>query len=150
MRTDVFPLYWVGERFEQWELRAILMPGPAGFASFIYGDCEIVGNDGGCPPPLQIQIAPLCSHLDVAARAPIWKRRSIRGAPVGTVDSAPVLFTRGAQVKVYRGQGSDAGLAIRALRAIRSVNRVRPVIEAGERIPAPARAALAGTRPCRV
>ena len=146
---DAFPLVWVGERFEQWELRSIELPGPAGFATFSYGDCEVVGRDGGCAPPLQIQIAPLCAQLQDVAQAPIWQRRSIRGAPVGTIDSAPVLFTSGAQVKVYRGQASDAGLALRALRALRSVNRVEPVIDAGGPIPPPSLEVLAGTQPCR-
>jgi hypothetical protein len=44
------------------------------------------------------------THLSNVARAPILRRRRIRGAPVGTIDSAPVLFTRGAQVTVYRGE----------------------------------------------
>jgi hypothetical protein len=52
-----------------------------------------------------------------------WKRREVRGAPVGTIDDAPVLFTDRVQVEVYRGQGSDPGLPLRALRALRSVNR---------------------------
>jgi hypothetical protein len=149
-----FPLYWVGERFEKWELRAIELPS-FGFATVIYGNCEVKDPDGvfgpeggSCMPPLQIQIAPLCFHLDVVARAPIWRRRSIRGAPVGSSDSAPVLFTRGAQVKVYRGQGSDPGLAIRALRAIRSLNAVPPIIAPGGPIAPPDRRMLEGSRPC--
>lgn len=151
-----FPLYWVGERFEKWELRAIDLPGPAGFATLIYGDCEIEDPDGffgpeggSCTPPLSIQVSPLCFHLGDVARAPIWKRRSVRGAPVGSSDSAPVLFTRGAQVKVYRGQGSDAGLAMRALHALRSLNEVPPVIDSSSPIPGPDRRILAGSLPCR-
>lgn len=155
---DDFPLYWVGERFERWDLKHVELPGPSrsGFATLIYGDCEVedpdgfLGPEGGsCTPPLSIQVSPLCSHLDVVARAPIWKRRRIRGAPVGSSDSAPVLFTRGAQVKVYRGQGSDPGLAMRALRALRSLNTVPPAIAAGGRIPAPHPLVLSGVRPCR-
>ncbi|MDQ3895212.1 MAG: hypothetical protein M3292_11240 [Actinomycetota bacterium] len=152
-----FPLYWVGERFEKWELRAVKLPGSSpGFATLIYGDCDVQDPDGffgaeggSCTPPLSIQISPLCFHLDVAARAPVWKRRTIRGAPVGSSDSAPVLFTRGAQVKVYRGQRSDPGLAMRALRSIRSLNAVSPVVERTGAIPPPDRRVLDGSRPCR-
>jgi hypothetical protein len=146
---DAHPLYWVGERFEDWELEHIGMDYTE-FVSLHYGTCELdIPADGGCPVPLQIQIQPLCAHLDAVARAPIWRRRQVRGAPVGTIDSAPVLFTDRVQVKVYRGQGSDPGLPMRALRALRSLNSVPPVIDAHDTIPAPASGVLAGTKPCR-
>ena len=146
---DRFPLYWVGERFEQWDLTWIDLDGPAPFVTLGYGTCEIpAGEEGGCPPPLQIQISPLCAHLQAVTAAPIWKRRRIRGAPVGTFDSAPVLFTRRVQIKAYRGQGSDPGLALRANAALRSLNAVAPVIDADDPIPPPAPGVLAGARPC--
>jgi hypothetical protein len=147
-----FPLYWVGDRFERWSLATVEgLHDPAEFVTFIYGTCTPHGGDEpSCTPPLEIQVFPLCAHIEVVERAPIWMRRRIRGAPVGTIDSAPVLFTRGAQVKVYRGEGSDRGLPARALRALRSINRVPPVIGPAEPIPPPAPGVLDGTRRCRV
>jgi len=144
---DGYPLYWVGERFERWDLVHVdIRPQ---LTTFVYGDCEPTGGDEpSCTPPLEIQVSPLCAHLDVVARAPIWRRRSIRGAPVGTSDSAPVLFTSGAQVKVYRGEGSDAGLPRRALEALRSINDVPPVIGPTGSIPGADPTMLAGERPC--
>jgi hypothetical protein len=122
---------------------------PGAAVVLIYGDCTPTGGDEpSCAPPLQLQVFPLCYQLEAVARAPIWKRRRIRGAPVGTIDSAPVLFTRGAQVKVYRGQGSDPGLSLRALRALRSLNSLPPEVGPTGPIPAPARGVLEGTRPC--
>jgi hypothetical protein len=145
---DGYPLYWVGERFESWELEHVDV-GNGGFATFSYGTCQLpVPAEGGCAVPLQIQIQPLCAHLDVVARAPIWKQRRVRGAPVGTIDSAPVLFSTRVQVKVYRGQHSDPGLPMRALRALRSVNRVAPIISADDPIPPAPRAVLSGSTPC--
>jgi hypothetical protein len=142
------PLYWVGESFEGWDLEHVDI-GTGEFSTFIYGTCDPPpGIDGGCPPPLQIQIQPLCAHLEVVALAPIWKRRQVRGAPVGTIDGAPVLFTNRVQVKVYRGKGSDPGLPLRALVALRSANDVPPVIDANDPIPAAPRSVLAGTTPC--
>jgi hypothetical protein len=150
-----YPLYWVGRRFEKWELVHVDVA-TSGITSFIYGTCEIddpdgfFGPEGGsCTPPLAIQIQPLCAHLDVVARAPVWKHREIRGVPVGTIDSAPVMFTRRVQVKAYHGQGTDRGLPIRALRALRSINKVSPVISPNGRIPEPAPGVLDGRRPCR-
>jgi hypothetical protein len=145
---DGYPLYWVGEHFEQWDLEHVSVR-PDGFSTFSYGTCELeIGMDGGCPVPLQIQIQPLCTYLEFVARAPVWKRREVRGAPVGTIDSAPVLFTNRVQVKIYRGQGSDPGLPMRALRALRSVNAVEPVIDAGDPIPPAPRTVLSGAAPC--
>ena len=144
-----YPLLWAGDKFEQFNLTHIDLDSPGDFVTFIYGTCEPEGSDEpSCTPPLQLQVSPLCSHLDVVSRAPIWKRRSIRGAPVGTIHSAPVLFSRGAQVKAYRGQGSDPALAWRALVALRSVNGVAPVVTATGAIPAPAAGVLEGSRPC--
>jgi hypothetical protein len=61
--------------------------------------------------------------------APVWKRRRVRGAPVGgNPDGAPVHLARRIQVKVYRGEGSDARLPLRVVHTLRSINRVPPVI----------------------
>jgi hypothetical protein len=149
------PLYWVGERFEKWELVHADVRNPQ-FATLIYGRCEIDDPDGpfgveggSCSPPLQIQIQPLCAHLKAVAAAPIWKRRHVRGAPVGTIDSAPVLLTNRVQVKVYRGQGSDPGLPMRVLRALYSANSVPPVLGPGDPVPPAPRGVLEGGEPCR-
>ena len=114
------------------------------FVTLIYGTCETedpdgpFGMEGGtCSPPLQLPIQPLCSHLGAVARAPVWRARRIRGAPVGTMDGAAVLFTDNVQVKVYRGQGTGPGVELRALEALRSANSVEPVIEPGDPIAGP-------------
>ena len=145
---DAYPLYWAGERFEGWELAHVELR-ESGFSTLVYGTCTPHGGDEpSCVPPVQIQIQPLCSHLEAVTRAPIWRRREIRGAPVGTIDSAPVLLSRRAQIKVYRGEGTDAGAPGRVLSSLRSLNDVAPVVSDGERIPAAPRSVLDGTRPC--
>jgi hypothetical protein len=141
------PLYWLGDRFEDWDLTYVSV-GNGEFSTFIYGRCE-ASSDGGCAPPLQLQIQRLCAHLDAVAQAPIWRTRRVRGAPVGTIDSAPVLFSSRVQVKVYRGRGSDPGVEMRALRALRSVNDVEPVLGANDPIPPADLDVLAGKKPCR-
>jgi hypothetical protein len=144
-----YPVYWLGERFERWELSAIYGPyRSGGTIIFIYGTCT--PRDGGepsCAPPIDLQVTPLCRHLATIAANDIWRRRRIRGAPVGTSDRAPVLFSRRAQVKVYTGV-QDAGLGLRALRALRSANRVSPVIGPEEAIPPAPATVLEGSRKC--
>lgn len=146
---DRFPLYWVGERFEQWDLTTIDgLDYPSQIISFIYGNCEPHdGEQPSCTPPFQIQVSPACAEASGTAPAPEGTRR-IRGAPVGTIDNAPVLFTRGAQIKVYRGKGSYPGLAVKVLRALRSANSVPPVITSTDPIPPPAPGVLEGTAAC--
>lgn len=150
-RFAAFPLYWVGPSFERWKLATIQgLDRPREFVSFIYGRCTPRGEEQpSCAPPFEIQIFPLCRHLDVVAAAPVWKLRHIRGAPVGrNPDGAPVLFSRRTQVKVYRGEGSDAGLPLRVLRALRSINRVSPTIGPRDTIDPPPAGVLEGRKPC--
>jgi hypothetical protein len=143
------PVYWLGTHFERWNLSRILGPYRAGGTiSFIYGDCTPRGGDEpSCSPPIDVQVSPLCRHLAPVAANPIWRRRHIRGAPVGTIDNAPVMFTSTVQVKVYQGV-PDSGLSLRALRALRSANLVKPVIDATQLIPPAPVPVLEGTRAC--
>ena len=77
-----------------------------------------------------------------------WRRRTIRGAPVGRIDSAPVLLTEAVQVKVYAGEGAEPGIEWRALEALRSVNDVEPVVGVEDAIPAAPEAVLEGRHAC--
>ncbi len=72
----------------------------------------------------------------------------VRGAPVGHIDGAPVLFARTKQVKVYRGQGSDPGMPLRALEVLHSLNEFEPFIPSLGPIPPPADGVLEGEVPC--
>lgn len=117
----------------------------------IYGSCTPSGGlEPSCTPPVQIQIFPLCYHLDaVAYPLDSTSPPTIRGAPVGTQDGAPVLLTRRTQVKVYRGEGTDGRIGRRALAALRSLNTVAPVISDSGPILPPAPGVLEGDRACR-
>ena len=148
------PLYWLGESFEDWEVSSIsgidgtgaLWRTPSVIVT--YGTCTPDGGfEPSCTTPLQLQIFPLCWHLEAVAR-PAGRGHTVRGAPVGTQDGAPVLLTRKTQIKVYRGEGSDPGTPIRALRALRSLNTVPPVVSEADRIPPPPSGILEGKRPC--
>jgi hypothetical protein len=125
---DRFPIYWLGAEFEGRELSHVTAEDWSSAAVLIYGTCQPSGTfEPSCRPPISIQIFPLCYHLDSVALPPREPRR-MRGAPVGTQDGAPVLLTQRTQIKVYRGEGTDPGTALRALQALRSLNSVSPVI----------------------
>ena len=147
-KFERFPIYWLGDEFEGRELTRVTAEEMSTAAVLIYGTCEPSGSEPSCTPPLQVQIFPLCYHLDAVAlpRRERWRR--VRGAPVGTQDGAPVLLTRRTQIKVYRGEGSDPGMPRRALKALRSLNHVAPVISPTDAIPPPPPGVLDGERPC--
>jgi hypothetical protein len=149
-KFERFPLYWPGETFEGRSITRIGgLEGSGTAVGLIYGTCTPNGGlEPTCALPIQIQISPLCAHLQFVAQAPIWKHRRIRGAPVGTIDGAPVLFTRRTQIKVYRGEGTDPRLPLRVLEALRSLNHAAPVIGPTDVIPGPLPGVLEGTRPC--
>ena len=136
---QAYPLYWLGESFEGHDLETIArLEGQSSGVGLTYGTCEISGVESSCASPLQLQISPLGDNLVSVTRSKIWRTRRIRGAPVGTEDNAPVLYSRRIQIKVYRGEGTDSGSALRALEALRSLNDVSPVVSASDPIPPPA------------
>lgn len=147
---DGFPLYWLGETFEGLEVTTIIdTVATPNRVSIIYGSCKPSGTfEPTCALPLQIQIVPLCFHLDAVALPPRPQARQVRGAPVGGQDGAPVLLTRKTQIKIYRGEGTDRGISLRALHALRSLNAVEPVISPTDVIPSPPPGVLSGSRPC--
>jgi hypothetical protein len=141
-RFDRYPLYWVGKRFERWELESVDVTAVGSdsrgrrreHSVFRYGTCEIpVPADGGCGLPLVIEIRPFCGPLRAVASG-----RRIRGAPLNfTYAGDPVLYTDRVQINVYTN--GAWGRDLRALRALRSVNEVPPVLDAGDPIPPPLR-----------
>lgn len=144
-----YPLYWLGESFEGHDIEIINgLEGEGARVVLHYGTCDISGFETSCTTPIQLQILPLCDNLISVTRSQIWRTRKIRGAPVGTEDNAPVLYSRRIQIKVYRGEGTDSGSALRAIEALRSLNDVPPVISASDPIPPPAPGILGGDRVC--
>jgi hypothetical protein len=150
-RFDRYPLYWIGERFEGWDLERIEVDAvgsdPRGrrrrFAFFSYGTCELqVPADGGCGVTLTIRIEPHCERL-----AEVASGRTIRGAPLNfSYSSDPILYTDRVRITVFTGQGSTRDMDLRALRALRSVNDVPPVLDVNDPIPRPR---PEPGRPCR-
>jgi hypothetical protein len=147
---DRYPLYWVGEHFEGRDLESVNVKAARSDARghrrkaavFRYGTCELqVRDDGGCGVPLVIEIEPMCARL-----AAVESGRRIRGAPLNfNYGGTPLLYTDRVRITVYTGEGATHGMALRALRALRSANDVPPVIDADDRLPAPRRKAR---KPC--
>jgi hypothetical protein len=112
-----YRLYWVGPSFEGLPLTGVTRD--PSLASFIYGTCKPTGGDGGCEPPLEIQVASICDRnalvLDVRPRA----RFVARGATVLDYGEGTVEVAVGA---------SDVVVATRTDRARRALTALRPVV----------------------
>ena len=123
--------YFVGEPFEELPLTAIV--GDPEPLTFIYGDCEPAGDDGGCAPPLEVQIWPI-------ERRPPGIISSMVACRKVTVRGAPGAFFSG-DLDLYVGKQTVVIFADSAKRALRAAEALRPVDAdraTGEDLPAPA------------
>ena len=147
---DEFPLYWLGAKFEEWELANIVGPQPRSEQIvFVYGHCHPSGGDEpSCSPPVQIQIQPLCYQLAAVSHHGAWKNFRVRGAPLGGRPHMRVLFTDRVQIKVYANSGGDPDRGTRVFLALRSANHIGPPIGPGEPLPPASLDVLAGDVPC--
>jgi hypothetical protein len=133
-----FPVYSAGKQVGPYLLTAILrehrkIEEPAGFApveidniSLIYGDC-VVSGDGGCAPPLVIQIWPNCQRplawakalVNTRALGDIGSYTRERGAPAVELPDRTELATLDETIVVF-GESKLRAQAISQLRPVNS------------------------------
>jgi hypothetical protein len=124
--------YFVGETFEDLPLTVILgrdLP-----LTFVYGDCEIPpGSDGGCAPPLEVQVWPI-------ERRPPGIISSMIECRKVTVRGVQGAFFNG-DLDLYVGNQTVVIFADSAERALRTAEALRPVDAdraTGDALPKPA------------
>ncbi len=130
-RLDEFPLFYAGERVAGFPLVAIVRrEDTARYVSFVYGRCEPAPLEGGCAPPVEIQVwpndgrnagsygasAPSSSGLG----SPAPERTTVRGLPAAHVgDGQLEIYTSDSTVIVFSAS-RERGLAVaEALRCLR-------------------------------
>jgi hypothetical protein len=109
--------YFVGETFEGLPLTAISAAGPR--VTFVYGDCDPPPDEGGCAPPLEVQIWP------IGRRAPGVISSMIECRKV-TVRGVPGAFF-GSDLDLYVGDQTVVVFADSQPRALRAAEALRPV-----------------------
>jgi hypothetical protein len=133
-RSSSIPLYFVGRQFAGLPLTHVESGGD-GRALFIYGTCVIPPEqtEGGCAPPLQIQVFPF--KRGAWRRAVGCHRRSpVMGVPTVRFDGL-VLFTRQTVIKIYGRSGRRVARALRDVRQPeRILRRLPPPAGAVERL----------------
>lgn len=159
-----FRLYSLGASFEGLPLTKVLRqcenPGldaslgidaRGNSVSYIYGDCEPPLGEGGCAPPLEVQVWPACERsladYDIELPPPVTE---LRGAPMVEIgdrvevysDSTVVLFSP--DVAVAR----RAAVALQPVRVDSTPATLPPEIEKLSQLPPPADGSVSGELRC--
>lgn len=112
-----YGLYWAGRSFERLPLTSV--GHDDGVTTFIYGTCEVRGDEGGCMPALEIQVESLCTRnalmLDVRPRG----RYTTRGITVLEYGEGDLAVATGDSNVLVAGQPDRARRAVAALRPVR-------------------------------
>lgn len=163
-----FRLYSLGSSFDGLPLTTVMrtcsvpqpVPGESddmpttwrtNFVSYIYGDCDPpVGEEGGCAPPLDVQVWPACErHAALGGRLPNLTRR--RGALSSGNGGGIELYTADATVVVFGRTPSLVERAIDELQPMapdRAPAAMPPRLERTPRLPPPAPGAVTGDLSC--
>jgi hypothetical protein len=121
-RYKRFQLYYLGKTFEGFALSRVgYNRDPWRTVGFIYGDCEPPGGaDGGCAPPLEVQVDPACARNRLKDPKPVERLR-IRGVPAASdQDGTLSLYTGWETITIFGSGKAQTRRAARALRTLSS------------------------------
>lgn len=116
--------------------------------SFIYGDCTPPPSEGGCAPPLEVQVWSACVRSVSPVKVRKHRLYEFRGAKAtgggdGPYEVSPMeIFTGRTTIIVF---GGDRSLIKTAARALREVHQT----QAAPRLSPPARGSLQHKLPCQ-
>lgn len=155
---DEFPIYSVGDRFQDLPLTGVLRrfdpsssAGPVreNFVSFLYGECAPQGGSG-CALPLEIQVWPACErNASVYAGGPASDAaepiavRGLAATYFGALGRPRLEFTTGTSTVVIFGRTREQVVA--AANALRGVNHE---LDGRAPLPSPAEGAQYGALKC--
>jgi hypothetical protein len=123
---EQYRLFSVGSSFEGLPLVAAPdadggpVPGSPS-VGFIYGTCKPPADEGGCSPPLTVQIHRACDRPPVEAMGGGYRKLTLRGVPAALVDGDPRLELRTGDVTIVVFARTVARVR-RAAAALRSLD----------------------------
>lgn len=150
-----FDVYYAGQevaglQFEDfWGVEPKGDPQSAGW-TFVYGDCEQPQGEGGCSPPLEIQVGSTC-HRWFSGLGPRKRTKrnlyDFRGAKAtgggGPYELSPMeIFTGRTTVVIW---GNEKNVIKSAARQLREVGQKQPSLH----LPPPVPGSLWGKLPCQ-
>jgi hypothetical protein len=115
--------------------------------TFIYGDCAPRSSEGGCAPPLEVQVWSACVRSVDPTKVRKHHLYGFRGAKAtggsGRHEVSPMeIFTGRTTIILF---GAKKSLIKTAARELREVHRT----QAASRLPPPARGSLEEKLPCQ-
>jgi hypothetical protein len=142
-----FPLYSAGESVAGYPLVAVLheQRHPVETVSFIYGDCVVPQGEGGCAPPVSVQVWPACFRNPSLYRAPPFgppfEKTTVRGVPAE-------IFEDGARLEIYTGRSAVVIYADEPLKVAAALRGVNNPVSAGAPLPPAAPGVMTGDVSC--
>ncbi len=113
---------------------------------FIYGDCTPPPSEGGCAPPLEVQVWSACvrSFGSISRKRHLYEFRGAKATGGGgRYEISPMeIFTGRTTIVVF---GNEKSLIKSAARELREVHRT----QAASRLPPPAPGSLEEKMPCQ-
>ena len=135
-----YPLFYLGENFEGYNLTAVRRekyePGP-GFPEslrtdtvvFTYGDC-VVPPEGRCPIPVSVSIERACKTRpeEVSNLVRVGQPETVRGGAImqRITDASVVLWTDGVTIVIHTDGERSVGTAVHQLRSVGRAKGVAP------------------------
>lgn len=159
-----FPVYSLGSSFDDLPLTAVLRqcenPGldaslgidaRGNSVSYIYGACDPPLGEGGCAPPLEIQVWPACerSVSDYDMDLPPRLDR-LRGAPTAEIAGRVEIYSN-STIVVFSPDpelARRAAAAVQPLAANSAPSNIPPVTEKRDSLPPPDPESLSGKLEC--
>ena len=166
-----FPLYSAGPAFGELPLTYITrvsatpqlsaVGGAAGklpdnrtnYVNFIYGTCDSRAGEGGCAPPLTVQVWPACDrtlqdydyNMPEGVPSREYERMTIRGVPAARFSDMLEIYTGSVTIVIF---GDTPDLRAGAAENLISANNLADAVSAGDSLPPPVPGAMEGELHC--
>jgi hypothetical protein len=142
---DKFPLYDAGDAVSGYPLVGIQYDQNPDVVTFVYGDCLPPEGEGGCAPPVSIQIWNACSrnpssYLQSMA-SPVGDKTAIRGVPAA-------FFEGGNRLEIQTGRSTVVIFANSPAPVARALRGVNNSVSADVVLPPPATGVMNGSLKC--
>lgn len=121
--------------------------------NFIYGTCSSRAGEGGCAPPLTVQILPACDRTlqDYYYNTPDggpsreFEQTTVRGVPAARFSDMLEIYSGRVTIVIF---GDTATLRASAAEKLASANSLAGEISSGTSLPSPVAGAMEGKLAC--